>query len=56
MSTHGTQPLSVTMANGSRMLSKSTCHGFCWEMQGEEFEADLRLLQLGGKLGCGTRG
>jgi len=40
----GTQPLSVTVANGNRVVSKSTCTGFCWEMQGEEFEADLRLL------------
>ena len=22
--------------------------GFCWEMQGEEFQANLRLLRLGG--------
>lgn len=30
------------------MLSSSACYGFKWEMQGEGFEADLRLLQLGG--------
>lgn len=28
----GTQPLSVTVANGNREVSKSTCMGFCWEM------------------------
>lgn len=44
----GIQPLSVTVANGSRVLSNSSCPGFCWEIQGEKFEADLRLLQLGG--------
>lgn len=42
------QPLSVIVTNGGRVLSNSTCHGFNWEMQGEEFEADPRLLQLGG--------
>lgn len=43
-----TTPLSVTVANGQRVLSNFACKGFCWEMQGEKFEADLRLLQLGG--------
>ena len=41
-------PLSVTVANGSRVLSKTAWLGFCWTMQGETFEADLRLLKLGG--------
>lgn len=40
----GTPPLSVTVANGSRVMSNSACNGFGWEMQGERFEADLRLL------------
>ena len=44
----GTQPLSVTVANGQKVLCKSACVGFCWQMQGESFEADLRLLKLGG--------
>ena len=43
-----TQPLSVTVANGEKVISKFACLGFCWEMQGELFEADLRLLKLGG--------
>ena len=29
-------------------MSKSTCANFGWEMQGEEFEIDLRLLKLRG--------
>lgn len=45
-----TQPLSVTMANGSKVTSKSACAGFCWEMQGEEFDVGMRLLKLGGGL------
>jgi len=32
-----TQPLSVTIANGNQVVSKSACNGFYWEMQGEEF-------------------
>ena len=43
-----TQPLAVTVANRSRVLSKSTHLGFCWTMQRESFKADLRLLKLGG--------
>lgn len=43
-----THPLSVTVANGGKVLSNSACYGFKWEMQGEGFEADLWLLQLGG--------
>ena len=43
----GTLPWSVTVANSQKVLSRSSCNGFCWEMQGEKFEADLRLLQLG---------
>jgi len=37
-----TQPLSVTVANGSKVISKSACLGFCGEMQGEDYQADLR--------------
>ena len=47
-----TQPLIVTIANGNKVMSRSACMGFCWEMQGEEFEADLRLLKLGGVMWC----
>ena len=43
-----TKPFSVTVANGNRLISKSACLGFCREMQGEVFEANLRLLKLGG--------
>ena len=43
-----TQPLLVTVANGSKVISKLACVGFFWEMQGERFEANLRLLKLGG--------
>ena len=39
-----TQPLIVTVANGNKVMSKSACAGFCWDIQG----ADLRLLKLGG--------
>lgn len=43
-----TQPLSVTVANGSKVINKSSCIGFQWEMHGERFATDLRLLKLGG--------
>ena len=44
----GTLPLSVTIANGNQVVSNSICLGFIREMQKEKFEANLRLLQLGG--------
>ena len=34
-----TQPLSVTVANGSKVLSRLACLVFCWMMHGEAFEA-----------------
>lgn len=43
-----TTPLSVLIANGSRMVSQSKCVGFRWMMNGHEFSADLRILRLGG--------
>ncbi|XP_052173188.1 uncharacterized protein LOC127788669 [Diospyros lotus] len=43
-----TQPLTVIVANRSKVVSRSACAGFCWAMQGENFEIDLRLLKLGG--------
>ena len=41
-------PLLITIANGNKVLSQSTCMGFSWEMNGEDFVANLRLLKLGG--------
>ena len=43
-----TQPLTVTVGNGNKVVNKSTYAGFCWEMRGETFETDLRLLKFGG--------
>ena len=42
-----TQPLSVTIANGHKVMFLLACVGFCWEMHGETFEIDLRLPKLG---------
>lgn len=33
-----TQPLSMTVANGNKVLSNLACTGFCWQIQGELFE------------------
>ena len=43
-----TQPLRVTIANGEKMISRFARENFWWEMQGEMFVTDLRLLKLGG--------
>lgn len=43
-----TIPLYVTVATGHKMISRYKCQGFTWRMQGYEFFAELRILQLGG--------
>ena len=43
-----TFPLSVTVANGNKVYSKSKCADFSWEMQGEEYITELWLLKLDG--------
>lgn len=41
-------PLSTTVADGNTLLSSSTCSKFKWDMQGHSFDANLRVLPLGG--------
>lgn len=43
-----TTPLSVTVANESKMYSHNNCEDFRWIMQGHEFQTDLRVLKFGG--------
>nr|CAD1832908.1 unnamed protein product [Ananas comosus var. bracteatus] len=43
-----TNPLLVTVANGQKVLSKLKCMGYVWEMQGEKYSADLRIIRLEG--------
>ena len=40
--------LSVTIANGSKMVSHYKCNKFQWKMGGHDFAVDLRILRLGG--------
>ncbi|XP_019183954.1 PREDICTED: uncharacterized protein LOC109178857 [Ipomoea nil] len=41
-------PLTVTIANGDKLVCDSVCCGIRWTVNGEEFEKDFRLLRLGG--------
>ncbi|KAF7124493.1 hypothetical protein RHSIM_Rhsim12G0205800 [Rhododendron simsii] len=43
-----TDPLPVSVADGTKMISTALCKGFKWEMQGADFQADMRVLQLKG--------
>lgn len=43
-----TQPLSVAVANGEKVISKFAFVNFHWDMQKEQFVTDLRLLKLRG--------
>ncbi|XP_026428893.1 uncharacterized protein LOC113324818 [Papaver somniferum] len=38
----------VTVANGDSTISKGICHTLGWEMHGNQFSFDLRVLPLGG--------
>lgn len=40
--------MAVTAANGGKMFSQHTCNQFLWQMQGETFQYDFRVLKLGG--------
>lgn len=39
-----TDPLPVSVADGTKMISTALCKGFKWEMQGTVFQADMRVL------------
>lgn len=43
-----TSPMRVTVADGTKITSDSICKHLKWNMQGKEFQADLRLISLGG--------
>ncbi|XP_012848349.1 PREDICTED: uncharacterized protein LOC105968265 [Erythranthe guttata] len=50
-----TNPMAVTMANGTKTTSREIVNGLVWMMQGEPFTFPLRLLTLKGfhiVLGC----
>ena len=43
-----TNPMKVAMADGIRSTSYASCRQLTWNMQRKEFQANLRLLSLGG--------
>ncbi|XP_026459657.1 uncharacterized protein LOC113360357 [Papaver somniferum] len=43
-----TASLLVSVANGNKMVSNAKCPSFQWQMQGHQFQFDMRLLTLGG--------
>ncbi|KAJ1702741.1 hypothetical protein LUZ63_002520 [Rhynchospora breviuscula] len=43
-----TDPMSVVVANGNRMMTDSECKGFKFSIQGNEFVKDVRLLDIKG--------
>nr|CAD1827456.1 unnamed protein product [Ananas comosus var. bracteatus] len=42
--------LTVTVANGQKVLSKLRCPGFTWSMQEQQFKMDLRVIRLEGSI------
>ncbi|KAF7138246.1 hypothetical protein RHSIM_Rhsim07G0137500 [Rhododendron simsii] len=43
-----TDPLPVSVVDGTKMVSTTVCKGFHWEMQWTRFQADKRVLHLKG--------
>ncbi|XP_026459437.1 uncharacterized protein LOC113360105 [Papaver somniferum] len=43
-----TASLLVAVANGNKMVSDAKCPSFKWQMQGHQFQFEMRLLTLGG--------
>ncbi|XP_059277518.1 uncharacterized protein LOC132031545 [Lycium ferocissimum] len=41
------RPMKVRVANGESMYSTQVCPRLAWQMQGEEFMFDMRLLEVG---------
>ncbi|KAL4380090.1 hypothetical protein GQ457_02G032600 [Hibiscus cannabinus] len=43
-----THPLAITVANGEKLYSRARSNQLKWRMQGQEFEHDFRVIQMGG--------
>lgn len=43
-----TSPLSVIVADGTKIISRAMVKDLCWTMQDTNFRSDIRLLPLGG--------
>lgn len=41
-------PMMVTIADGSKVISRRICSEFTWEMQGHKFTCPMRIIKLGG--------
>lgn len=48
LNTEHVAPLTMTVANGEQLRCDQICKGLLWEVQGEQFEQDCRMLKLGG--------
>lgn len=42
-----TKPMEITVANGSKMFCDKKCDGFTWVMQGQEFQYDIKIMEIG---------
>lgn len=43
-----TIPMMVSVADGSKLISRTHCPDFCWEIQGHQFTRPVRVIKLGG--------
>lgn len=42
------KPVAVTVADGFKVYNHKRCKDFKWEMQGHEYETEMKILPLGG--------
>ena len=50
--TRSTCPLSVTVANGNKLITGAECKGFKWLFGSTPFTTDVMLLPLGAMIWC----
>lgn len=43
-----TAPMMVSVADGSKLISRTHCLDFEWEIQGHKFSHPMRIIKLGG--------
>ncbi|KAG8382321.1 hypothetical protein BUALT_Bualt05G0065300 [Buddleja alternifolia] len=43
-----TNPMLISVADGNKMVSRTVCSDFTWEIQGTKFTYPMRIIKLGG--------
>jgi hypothetical protein len=41
------KPMEITVANGAKMYCEHKCDGMLWVMQGNSFQFDMKVMEVG---------